>query len=143
VLRGLLGGLDDRSVWAIVGTDFAARETDRKHASRRRQDRHTGAALCRVEHVGFVLSGTATAAFEDGRIIELLAGELFHIPASRLEAQSFQKNFDLPFYPLPIVGNQSRPRDARDISRNDLRNNRWLEFLGELAGFLGGFEKPD
>ena len=40
-----------------------------------------GAAYCRVEHVGFVLSGTATAAFEDGRIVELHAGELFHIPA--------------------------------------------------------------
>jgi quercetin dioxygenase-like cupin family protein len=40
-----------------------------------------GASRCDVEHVGLVLSGTATAALADGRIIELRAGELFHIPA--------------------------------------------------------------
>jgi quercetin dioxygenase-like cupin family protein len=39
-----------------------------------------GAARCTVEHVGLVLAGTATAAFEDGRVIELRAGELFYIP---------------------------------------------------------------
>jgi quercetin dioxygenase-like cupin family protein len=27
-----------------------------------------------------VVSGTATAAFEDGTVVELRAGELFHIP---------------------------------------------------------------
>jgi quercetin dioxygenase-like cupin family protein len=40
----------------------------------------TGATHCHVEHVGLVLSGTATAAFDDGRVIELRAGELFYIP---------------------------------------------------------------
>lgn len=39
-----------------------------------------GAARCSVEHVGLVLAGTATAAFDDGRVIELKAGELFYIP---------------------------------------------------------------
>jgi hypothetical protein len=39
-----------------------------------------GATRCHVEHVGLVLSGTATAALEDGRVIELRAGELFYIP---------------------------------------------------------------
>jgi quercetin dioxygenase-like cupin family protein len=39
-----------------------------------------GASRCTVEHVGLVLSGTATAAFDDGQIVELHAGELFHIP---------------------------------------------------------------
>ena len=39
-----------------------------------------GASRCTVEHVGMVLSGTATAAFEDGRVIELKPGELFYIP---------------------------------------------------------------
>jgi mannose-6-phosphate isomerase-like protein (cupin superfamily) len=29
-----------------------------------------------------VLSGTGTAAFDDGKIVELRAGELFHIPAT-------------------------------------------------------------
>src|ERR1700693_3106204 len=35
-----------------------------------------GAPRCHVEHVGLVLSGTATAAFDDGRVFELRAGEL-------------------------------------------------------------------
>jgi quercetin dioxygenase-like cupin family protein len=40
-----------------------------------------GASRCTVEHVGLVLSGAATAAFDDGRVVELRAGEVFHIPA--------------------------------------------------------------
>ena len=39
-----------------------------------------GATRCNVEHVGLVLSGAATAAFDDGRVVELRAGELFYIP---------------------------------------------------------------
>ena len=39
-----------------------------------------GASRCTVEHVGLVLSGAATAAFDDGRVIELHAGQLFYIP---------------------------------------------------------------
>jgi uncharacterized cupin superfamily protein len=39
-----------------------------------------GASRCTVEHVGLVLAGTATAAFDDGRVVELKAGELFYIP---------------------------------------------------------------
>ena len=39
-----------------------------------------GANLCSVEHLGLVLEGTATAAFEDGRVWELTPGTLFHIP---------------------------------------------------------------
>jgi quercetin dioxygenase-like cupin family protein len=46
--------------------------------------KHVGPALgltrCSVEHVGLVLSGVVTAAFDDGTIIELRAGELFYIP---------------------------------------------------------------
>src|SRR5438270_13443052 len=40
-----------------------------------------GATRCNVEHVGLVLSGTATAAFNDGNVVELRTGELFYIPA--------------------------------------------------------------
>ena len=39
-----------------------------------------GATRCNVEHVGLVISGTATVAFDDGRVVELHAGELFHVP---------------------------------------------------------------
>ena len=46
--------------------------------------KHVGPALglkrCSVEHVGMVLAGLATAAFDDGTVIELRAGELFYIP---------------------------------------------------------------
>ena len=41
-----------------------------------------GLTRCPVEHVGLVLSGVATAAFEDGSVVHLRAGELFHIPAT-------------------------------------------------------------
>lgn len=39
----------------------------------------TGAKSCQVEHVGMVISGIAAAAMDDGKIIELRAGDLFHI----------------------------------------------------------------
>jgi quercetin dioxygenase-like cupin family protein len=38
-----------------------------------------GLTLCPVEHLGLVVSGVATAAFEDGDVRELRAGDLFHI----------------------------------------------------------------
>jgi quercetin dioxygenase-like cupin family protein len=41
-----------------------------------------GTALCEVEHVGMVVSGTAAVAFEDGRVIELHAGSLFYVPST-------------------------------------------------------------
>jgi mannose-6-phosphate isomerase-like protein (cupin superfamily) len=44
---------------------------------------HVGEALgksfCDVEHVGIVVSGTATAAMEDGRVIEMKAGDVFYV----------------------------------------------------------------
>ena len=42
--------------------------------------REKGISMCKVEHVGMVVSGLATAAFEDGSVIELKAGQLFYIP---------------------------------------------------------------
>ncbi|MGB2666856.1 MAG: cupin domain-containing protein [Candidatus Acidiferrum sp.] len=38
-----------------------------------------GAKSCSVEHVGLVLSGRATAAMDDGRIVEMKAGDLFYV----------------------------------------------------------------
>jgi len=32
--------------------------------------------------VGLVLSGVATVAFDDGRVVELRPGSLFHVPAA-------------------------------------------------------------
>ena len=39
----------------------------------------TGAKSCQVEHVGMVISGKATAAMDDGRVIEMKAGDVFYI----------------------------------------------------------------
>lgn len=39
-----------------------------------------GAKTCSVEHVGLVLSGRATAAMDDGAVIEMKPGDLFYIP---------------------------------------------------------------
>jgi len=39
-----------------------------------------GLSRCSVEHVGLVLAGVATAAFDDGTVVELKPGDLFYIP---------------------------------------------------------------
>jgi hypothetical protein len=45
---------------------------------------HVGAPLgqrsCLVAHVGMVVSGCAAAAMDDGRIIEMRAGDIFYVP---------------------------------------------------------------
>jgi quercetin dioxygenase-like cupin family protein len=38
-----------------------------------------GTKSCMVEHVGMVVSGRATAAMDDGRVIEMKAGDFFYI----------------------------------------------------------------
>jgi|SRR5690242_17160106 len=44
---------------------------------------HVGKGLgqksCAVEHVGMVISGRATAAMDDGRVIEMKPGDVFYI----------------------------------------------------------------
>jgi quercetin dioxygenase-like cupin family protein len=44
---------------------------------------HVGGRLhrksCDVEHVGIVIAGRATAAMDDGRVIEMGPGDIFHI----------------------------------------------------------------
>jgi quercetin dioxygenase-like cupin family protein len=49
-----------------------------------RWSEHVGPALgarrCEVAHVGLVLAGTAAVGFEDGKVVELNAGDLFSIP---------------------------------------------------------------
>jgi len=39
----------------------------------------SGAKSCQVEHVGMVISGQATAAMDDGRVVEMKAGDVFYI----------------------------------------------------------------
>lgn len=40
----------------------------------------TGQKMCNVEHVVMVVSGRATAAMEDGKVIEMKPGDLAYIP---------------------------------------------------------------
>ena len=39
-----------------------------------------GEELCKTEHVGMVVSGRATAAFQNGEVTVLKAGDLFYVP---------------------------------------------------------------
>ena len=60
-----------------------------------------GTALCEVEHVGMVVSGTAAVAFEDGRVIELRAGSLFYVPSTPHDSWVVG---DTPYVSLHIMG---------------------------------------
>jgi hypothetical protein len=60
-----------------------------------------GATRCSVEHVGLVLSGKAIAAFDDGRRIELRAGELFYIPPVPHDSWVVG---DVPYVSLHLLG---------------------------------------
>ena len=39
-----------------------------------------GQSSCQVEHVGMVVTGCATAAMDDGDVIEMRPGDIFYIP---------------------------------------------------------------
>jgi quercetin dioxygenase-like cupin family protein len=66
-----------------------------------------GATRCTVAHVGLVLAGTATAAFDDGRVFELRAGELFYIPP---EPHDSWVVGDEPYVSLHFLGADSYAR---------------------------------
>jgi uncharacterized RmlC-like cupin family protein len=70
-----------------------------------RWSEHVGRALgqthCEVEHVGLVVSGAATAAFRDGRVIEMHAGDLFYIPP---EPHDSWVVGDVPYVSLHFLG---------------------------------------
>jgi uncharacterized cupin superfamily protein len=67
----------------------------------------SGASRCTVEHVGLVVTGTATAAFDDGQVIELRAGNLFHIPA---EPHDSWVVGDEPYVSLHFLGAETYAR---------------------------------
>jgi hypothetical protein len=60
-----------------------------------------GASRCSVEHVGIVVSGSATAAFDDGTIIEMKAGDLFYIPPTPHDSWVVGNN---PYVSLHFLG---------------------------------------
>jgi len=67
----------------------------------------TGTERCTVEHVGLVVAGTATAAFDDGDVVELRAGNLFHIPA---EPHDSWVVGDEPYVSLHFLGAETYAR---------------------------------
>jgi len=60
-----------------------------------------GSERCGIEHVGLVLAGTATAAFDDGTVVELREGSLFHIPPTPHDSWVVG---DLPYVSLHFLG---------------------------------------
>ena len=61
----------------------------------------TGQRRCTVEHLGYVLSGAATAAFDDGRIYELRAGQMFYISPEPHDSWVLG---DVPYVSLHMMG---------------------------------------
>ena len=60
-----------------------------------------GQTRCTVEHVGLVLSGAATVAFEDGRVVELRTGDLFYVPPVPHDSWALG---DVPYVSLHFLG---------------------------------------
>jgi quercetin dioxygenase-like cupin family protein len=61
----------------------------------------TGQALCTVEHLGIVIAGHATAAFDDGRVFHLTAGSIFYIPP---DPHDSWVEGDEPYVSLHLLG---------------------------------------
>ena len=74
-----------------------------------------GQATCGVEHVGTVLSGRATAAMDDGRIVELKAGDVFHIPPGH---DSWVLGSE-PYVSLHLLGATDYARHRADAMAQD------------------------
>ena len=61
----------------------------------------TGTPFCAVEHGGLVISGVATAAFENGEVIEMRPGHLFYVPPDPHDSWVVG---DEPYVSLHFVG---------------------------------------
>lgn len=77
----------------------------------------TGARFCAVEHVGMVLSGVATVAFEDGRIVELKPGMLFHVPAVPHDSWVVGNDRYVSLHFMGAGAYAARPDDASRLAR--------------------------
>ena len=53
-----------------------------------------------IKHLGIVLAGHATAAFDDGRVFDLTAGAIFYIP----EPHDSWVVGDKPYVSLHLLG---------------------------------------
>jgi len=75
---------------------------------------HVGAPLgqthCNVEHVGMVVSGRAAIGMDDGRVIELRAGDLFYTPPGPPGHDSWVVS-DEPYVSLHFLGADHYAKD--------------------------------
>jgi hypothetical protein len=79
--------------------------------------RDLGQRRCVVEHVGLVIAGAATAAFEDGQVVEMHAGDSFYVPP--LPHDSWVLG-DVPYVSLHFLGAEQYakwPASARGSRR--------------------------
>ena len=60
-----------------------------------------GQDRCTVEHVGLVLAGCAAVGFEDGRVTEMRAGNLFYVPPDPHDSWVIG---DAPYVSLHFLG---------------------------------------
>jgi uncharacterized cupin superfamily protein len=67
----------------------------------------SGTPFCEVAHVGLVISGCATAAMVGGQVVELKAGDLFHVPAAPHDSWVVG---DQPYVSLHFLGAKSYTR---------------------------------
>ena len=74
-----------------------------------------GATRCPVEHVGLVLSGTATVAFDDGRVIELHAGDLFYVPPVPHDSWVIGNE---PYVSLHFLGAENYATESQGLCRS-------------------------
>lgn len=63
----------------------------------------TNATSCQVEHVGLVISGSATAAMDDGTVHVMNPGDFFYIPPGH---DSWVVG-DAPYVSLHIMGSET------------------------------------
>jgi len=75
---------------------------------------HVGAPLgqthCNVEHVGMVVSGRAAIGMDDGRVIEMRAGDLFYTPPGPPGHDSWVIG-DEPYVSLHFLGADHYAKD--------------------------------
>jgi hypothetical protein len=67
----------------------------------------TGAAMCLVEHIGIVVSGSAMAEMDDGTATEMRPGDIFNIPPGH---DSWVVG-DNPYVSLHILGADEYAKD--------------------------------
>ncbi len=63
-----------------------------------------GDDYCHVEHLGMVVSGAATVAYPDGRIIEMHPGDVFYVSANPHDSWVLG---DQPYVSLHFIGAES------------------------------------